>query len=422
MGMNKAEWTRRREAVFERLPTDSCAIVWASPLQHRNHDVEYPYRQNANFWYLIGLTEPNAVAVFEKQGAQQTLTLYCDDPTPEHTRWNGPRMGIKAAKKALGIEQVLPIAEFDAVLSQLLSRVKTVWHEAKGEALVSLEAANTEQVAYCPLNDLVAPLRMIKSADEIACCREAAQLSAMAHLAAIERAKTATHEYELMASLLSVMYDAGADWSYPPIVGAGKNACILHYTENKAPIPKDSLILIDAGAEIQGYGGDITRTFPASGQFTKPQRQLYEAVLAAQEAGIAAVRPGNPFSGVQDAILASLVPALVELKILSGDPEQLIHEKAYRSVYMHGAGHWLGLDVHDAGTYQTENGASIPLQPGMLLTVEPGVYIDPDNDEVPERFRGMGIRIEDDVLVTTDGCDVLSKDCPKAVEAIEALF
>ncbi|TCO81384.1 aminopeptidase P [Plasticicumulans lactativorans] len=426
------EYAARRARLFEHLGAGAIALLPAAPERTRNSDVTYPYRQDSDFRYLTGFPEPEAVAVFAP-GREHPYTLFCRPRDPALETWAGRRAGPQGAVDRHGADQAFAIDEIDERLPALLERCERVHYP------VGLDAEFDRRVAgwvaalrgrlrsgvnvprtFVDLAPLLHAMRRVKSPAECALMREAARISAQAHVRAMRACHPGLHEYALEAELLHAFGREGATWAYPPIVGGGANACILHYVENRAPLVDGELLLVDAGCELDHYAADITRTFPVGGRFSPAQRAVYEVVLAAQAAACAEIRPGATWNAFHDAAVRALTAGLVELGLLSGEVDALIEQEAYRRFYMHRTGHWLGMDVHDPCEYRAGDDWCT-LEPGMVLTVEPGLYITP-SPEVPEPFWDIGVRIEDDVLVTADGHEVLTAAAPKTVAEIEALM
>ncbi|TBW58484.1 Xaa-Pro aminopeptidase [Marinobacter halodurans] len=436
MPMPIKEFAARRKALSELMAPDSIAIVPAAPERVRNRDVLHPYRQDSDFYYLTGFEEPDAVLALIPGREHGEAVLFCKERNPEKELWDGFLMGPEGAIEKLGFDDAFPIADIDDILPGMIEGRSRVYYPlGKDKAFdsqvmdwVKTIRSKVRTGAHPPgefvaLEHTLHDLRLYKSAAEIKVMARAGQISAEAHCNAMKRARRGGHEYNLEAELLHTFMSHGArSTAYPSIVGSGANGCILHYIENRAPLKDGDLVLIDAGCELENYASDITRTFPVSGRFTDPQRAVYEIVLAAQYAAIEAVKPGNHWNHPHEAALNVLTQGLIDLGILRNMTlDEALEQEAYRPFFMHRTGHWLGLDVHDVGDYRV-GGAWRVLEPGMALTVEPGLYIAPDNLDVDEQWRGIGIRIEDDVVVTKDGCRVLSEGAPKTVADIEALM
>ena len=425
-------YAQRRAQLAARMQS-GVAIVPGAPERTRNRDAHYLYRFDSYFYYLTGFREPEAVLVVVAGEPAKSL-LFCRDKNPEREVWDGFRHGPAAAREAFGFDEAHSITKLDELVPELLSNqtalfthlgADSVWdarvvgwvNEVRNRARSGVTAPREIEDVHVVLDEM----RLIKSAEELATMRRAAEISTGAHRRAMQSARPGRSEYEIEAELLYEFRRHGAQApAYTPIVAAGANACVLHYVENAAALTDGDLLLIDAGCELDGYASDITRTFPVNGKFSGPQKDVYEMVLAAQAAALAEVRPGNTWDQPHEAAVRVLAQGLVDLGLLSGGVEQAIETEAYKKFYMHRTGHWLGLDVHDAGDYKL-NGQWRALQPGMVLTVEPGCYIRA-GDGVPERFANIGVRIEDDVLVTDDGHEVLTTAAPKAPGDIENLM
>ncbi|MEQ5836071.1 Xaa-Pro aminopeptidase [Marinobacter mangrovi] len=436
MSMPIKEFAARRKALSELMAPDSIAIVPAAPERVRNRDVLHPYRQDSDFYYLTGFEEPDAVLALIPGREHGEAVLFCKERNPEKELWDGFLMGPEGAIEKLGFDDAFPIADIDDILPGMIEGRSRVYYPlGKDKAFdnqvmdwVKTIRSKVRTGAHPPgefvaLEHSLHDLRLYKSAAEIKVMAKAGKISAEAHCNAMKRARQGGHEYNLEAELLHTFMSHGArSTAYPSIVGSGANGCILHYIENRAPLKDGDLVLIDAGCELDNYASDITRTFPVSGRFTDPQRAVYEIVLAAQDAAIEAVKPGNHWNHPHEAALNVLTQGLIDLGILKNMTlEEALEQEAFRPFFMHRTGHWLGLDVHDVGDYRV-GGAWRVLEPGMVLTVEPGLYIAPDNMDVDEQWRGIGIRIEDDVVVTKEGCRVLSEGAPKTIADIEALM
>ncbi len=417
----------------------AAAVIPTATHKIRNHDCEYRFRPDSDFWYLTGFAEPDGVLVLipalaTTKSKNARSILFLRDKDREREIWTGRRLGVAGAAERLGVDEARPIERLWTDLPELLKNVeRIVWRTGADEArdremlqTVSKLRASAKGGVVPPLElldpaPLLHELRLKKSADEIDVMRRAARITKDAHIAAMKRARPGVNEREIDALLDSTFRASGATGSaYTNIVAGGANACILHYVENDAALRGGDLVLIDAGSEVDYYASDVTRTFPVSGRFSAEQRALYEVVLDAQLAAIAHVRPGVTFVSVHEVALERLVRGLVRLGLLAGPPETVVEKEAYKRFYMHRTSHWLGLDVHDCGAYVVE-GASRKLEPGMVLTVEPGLYVAEDDTSVEARWRGIGIRIEDDVLVTASGSDVLTAAIPKTIPEIETL-
>ncbi len=413
--------------------TQGAAIVPTAPERLRNRDAHYPYRYDSYFYYLSGFPEPEAVLVLIAGKVPRSI-LFCRDKDIEREIWDGFRYGPVAARELFGFDECFSIAELDTRLPQLLADQPALYcHLGADErwdarVLGWLNAVRAQArsgvAAPAAIHDLhgrLDEMRVVKDAHELGAMRRAAEISTAAHARAMRAAKSARNEYEIEAELLHEFRRGGAQApAYTPIVAGGANSCVLHYVSNDAPLQKGDLLLIDAGCEFDGYAADITRTFPLSGSYTAAQRDVYEMVLAAQAAAIAATRPGARWNEPHDAAVRVLAQGMIDFGLCQGSLDKVLENGDYRRFYMHRTGHWLGLDVHDAGEYKRDGEWRV-LAPGMVLTAEPGCYIRP-GEGVPAHFENIGIRIEDDVLVTAGGCEVLTTAAPKSVADIEALM
>ncbi len=429
------EFARRRKRLMHMMGRDGIAILPTMPVATRNRDIEYPYRPDSDFYYLTGFSEPQAVLVLIPGRPQGSYILFCQARDPELELWTGPRHGPEGAKTVFGADDAFPISDIDEILPGLLENREKVYYTMGGspeydqkipEWLKQIRQKSRAGVhvpgEIVSLEHLLHEMRLFKSRKEITLMRRAAKISAQAHVRAMQVCRPGMWEYEIEAELLHVFMRNGCrHTAYPPIVGGGANACVLHYTDNRAQLQDGDLLLIDAGAELECYAADITRTFPVNGRFSEPQRLIYELVLEAQLAAIDKIRPGNHWMDPHQAAVRVLTRGLRKLGLLRGDQRTLIKKGAYRRFFMHRTGHWLGMDVHDVGDYKVGETWRM-LEPGMVMTVEPGLYIPAGSKGVAKKWWNIGVRIEDDVLVTRHGCDVLSKDVPKSVEEIEALM
>ncbi|WP_279024094.1 Xaa-Pro aminopeptidase [Gibbsiella quercinecans] len=433
--MTQQEFHNRRQALLAKMAPASAAVIFAAPEATRNADSEYPYRQSSDFWYLTGFNEPEAVLILVKSDETHNHSVLFNrvrDLTAEI--WFGRRLGQEAAPAKLGVDRALPFDEINDHLYLLLNGLNVVYH-AQGEY------AYADAILYGALEklrkgfrqNLQAPatvtdwrpwlhdMRLFKSPEEISVMRRAGEITALAHTRAMETCRPGMFEYQLEAEIHHEFARHGARYpSYNTIVGSGENGCILHYTENASQMRDGDLVLIDAGCEYQGYAGDITRTFPVNGTFSAAQRAVYDIVLASLYKALALFRPGTSIREVTEEVVRVMVSGLVKLGVMHGEVEQLIADQAHRQFFMHGLSHWLGLDVHDVGHYGTPSRERL-LEPGMVLTVEPGLYIAP-NADVPPEYRGIGIRIEDDILITADGNENLTAGVVKDADDIEALM
>ena len=425
----------RRERLLARMHAlgGGVATLPTAPERARNRDAHYPYRFDSYFYYLTAFREPEAVVVLVA-GAEDRSILFCRAKDEEREIWDGYRYGPEAAQAAFGFDEAWTIGDLERRLPDLLANQPVLWSglgydgEWDGKVMAALNAvrANARSGVVPPhsVRDIRAELdemRLIKDDFELATMRRAASISAGAHRRAMAATRPGRFEYEIEAELLHAFRAAGSQApAYTSIVASGRNACVLHYVENDCRMADGDLLLIDAGCELDGYASDITRTFPVNGRFSGPQRDIYELVLAAQGAAKAAIRPGAHWNEPHEAAVRVLAQGMLDLKLLTGNLDGVLESGDYRRFYMHRTGHWLGLDVHDAGEYKQDGDWRL-LTPGMVLTVEPGCYIRPD-DKVPEAFWNIGVRIEDDAVVTADGCEFITEHAPRSVADIEAVM
>ncbi|MGQ0799272.1 MAG: Xaa-Pro aminopeptidase [Pseudomarimonas sp.] len=429
-----AEFARRRRQLMRMAGNDAILILPAATERFRNSDSHYPFRQDSDFLYLTGFNEPEAVLVLVPGRKHGEALLFCRERNPEREAWDGPRAGTEGAVANFGMDDSYPFSDLDDILPGLIEGRSRVYYHLGRDADFDLKLigwvnrvrAQIKQGAQPPheflaLGHLLHDLRLFKSRDEIALMKKSAAIAAEAHVRAMQAARAGMFEYEIEAELIHSFRRHGAVPSYEPIVGAGGNACVLHYRANNARLQSGDLLLIDAGAELHGYASDITRTLPIDGRFSAAQRAIYGLVLKAQLAAIDAVRPGACWITPHETAVRVLTEGLLELGLLKGNLAQCLQDESYKRFYMHKTGHWIGLDVHDVGDYRIDGKYRL-LEPGMVLTIEPGIYIAADSKGVAAKWRGIGVRIEDDVLVTAKGCEVLSSGVPKAVDEIEALM
>ncbi len=432
--MDSKEFPRRRKRLMNMMGDDSVAILPAAAMRTRSRDTYHAYRPDSDFYYLTRFPEPEAVAVLVPDRRHGEFVLFCRERDAKAETWDGKRAGLEGACEEYGADDAFPIADMDEILPGLLEDKERIYYtmgndqsfdqrvvgwvnEIRQRSRAGIHAPEE----FISLNHILHDLRLYKSRAEIRAMRRAAKISAGAHVRAMQRCRPGLMEYQIEAELLHEFMQNGArSPAYSSIIGGGANGCILHYIDNDAELRDGELLLIDAGAEYEGYASDITRTFPVNGTFTPAQKDIYELVLAAQQAAIDKVKPGNHWNDPQDAAIKVITRGLVRLKLLKGRVPTLIKEKAYRKYYMHRIGHWLGMDVHDVGDYKLDGEWRL-LEPGMVLTVEPGLYL-PAARGLAKKWWNIGIRIEDDVLVTRDGNEVLSRDAPKTIAEIEALM
>lgn len=429
------EFSERRQKIFQHMGAKSIAIIPSASVTYRNADAEYPFRQHSDFYYLTGFEEPEAVAVFLPQRKTGEYILFNQARHRDEEIWTGYRAGQEGARKHYLADEAFPISSFEEKLPELLQDCEEVYYtlgidvafdqkimRAINKIRRKIRNGMSPPLTFMDVSDVLHEMRLIKSAAEIELMRKAATISAEAHKRVMQYCKPGMYEYELEAELVHEFQRNGARFvAYNSIVGSGANACILHYTHNNKKIENNSLVLVDAGCEYQNYASDITRTFPANGTFSAEQAAIYDIVLAAQMAAIDTVKPGALWSAAQDIIVQIITQGLLDLGILQGSLPELIEKQAYLPFYMHKSGHWLGLDVHDVGYYKIDNQWR-KLEAGMVLTVEPGIYISSDIPNVDKRWHNIGVRIEDDVLVTTKNNEVLSYKAPKTIKDIEAIM
>ncbi len=432
LNQDMAVRAERRQRLAQAMP-GGVAVIPTAPERARNRDTHYPYRYDSYFYYLTGFQEPGSVLVIVADPQPRSI-LFCRERNLEREIWDGLRHGPEGARERFGFDEAQPTAALDDAMPALLADRAALWTpmgadeqwDARAMRWLNAVRANARSGVAAPhqLHDVRTPLddmRLLKDAQELALMRKAASISAGAHRRAMQATRPGRNEYEIEAELLHEFRRHGSQFpAYWPIVAGGANACVLHYVSNDAPLADGALLLVDAGCELDGYAADITRTFPIGGRYSGAQREVYELVLAAQRAAIGKVRAGNGWNAPHDAAVKVLAQGMLDLKLLSGSLDAVLEKEAYKRFYMHRTGHWLGLDVHDAGEYKRA-GQWRALAPGMTLTVEPGLYIRAA-DDVPERLRDTGVRIEDDVLVTEAGCEVLTAAAPKDVAEVEALM
>ncbi|MEC7105696.1 MAG: aminopeptidase P N-terminal domain-containing protein [Pseudomonadota bacterium] len=436
-GISLGEYQARRRQLMNAMEPGSIALIPGASMQRRNRDIDYAFRQDSDLLYLCGFEEPDALLVLVPGRSQGEVILFCRERDPRAEQWDGGICGPERAVGGFAVDDAFPITDVDDILPGLLEGRRRIYqtmgeYPAFDQKLLRYVATIRGREAggaippgeFVSLKHLLHEQRLIKSDAEIQLMQKAADISAGAHIRAMQCCTAQLTEGQLEAELLYEFMRNGARHSaYPSIIGSGNNGCVLHYTNNDAPLQDGNLVLIDAGCEYQHYAADITRTFPVSGLFTPPQRALYNIVLAANEAAIAQCRPGTPFNAPHEAAVAVMVEGLIRLGLLQGTVADNVEAETYLQYCPHKSCHWLGLDVHDVGDYRLAEQWR-PLQPGMVLTVEPGIYVAQDSpkSEVIEPYLGNGIRIEDDVLITDNGCQVLSRGVPKAAAEIEALM
>lgn len=433
MSSRYAERRARLAGILRDTAGGGVLVLPTAPERPRNRDAQYPYRFDSHFHYLTGFPEPEAVLVIIADSSPRSI-LFCRERNEEREVWEGFRFGPELAAAHFGFDEAHPVSALDAKLVELIGdRPSLAWPTGSdpqwdARAMGWLNAVREKARAGVATPErvqdaraLIDEMRLFKDTDELATMRRAAGITAAAHVRAMQATRPGRREYEIEAELLYEFRRRGSQYpAYTPIVAGGANACVLHYVFNDAPLVDGELLLIDAGCELDGYASDITRTWPVNGRFSGPQRDVYEIVLAAQRAAMERTRPGVPWNEPHDAAVRVLAQGMLDLKVLKGTLDEVLEKEAYRRFYMHRTGHWLGYDVHDVGDYRRD-GKWRPLEPGMVLTVEPGLYLRAA-DDVPEALRNIGIRIEDDVAVTADGHEVITHETPKSIADIEAIM
>jgi Xaa-Pro aminopeptidase len=433
--ITQKNYASRRRDLMAMMQGNSIAVVAAAPEKIRSNDTHYPYKQCTNLSYLSGFPEPESVMLLIPGRQQGEVVFFCRDKDPLRETWDGYREGPAGAVQNFGADDAFPIDDIDDILPGMLEGKDRVYYAIGKDAEFDKhlmtwvndvrEKRGNDAVPpgeFIDLDHLVNEMRLIKSAAEIKLMRQAGEISARAHRRAMQLSRPGLYEYQLQAEIEHEFMASGAVGpAYTSIVGGGKNGCVLHYIENRDRLRANDLVLIDAGCEYQNYAADITRTFPVNGKFSREQAAIYDIVLAAQAAAIELIAPGLEYNLANDVTVRVITQGLIDLSILAGDIDELIEQGAHRDFYMHNAGHWLGMDVHDVGDYKIDNHWR-EYEPGMVLTVEPGIYISPDNTNVDKKWRGIAVRIEDNVLVTKTGCENLTSGVPSARDEIELLM
>ncbi|WP_457673692.1 Xaa-Pro aminopeptidase [Thiolapillus sp.] len=433
--MTRNEFKRRRRQLMRMMGKGSIAILPTAAVKQRNNDVHYSYRPDSDFYYLTGFPEPEAVAVLIPGRKQGEYILFCRERDADKERWDGPIAGQEGAVEEHDADDSFPISDLDDILPRMLEQCERVFYAMGCNPELDQRMSNwVNQLRskarsgvhppqeFIALDHYLHDMRLYKSRSEIALMRKAAKISAAGHKRIMRDCRPGMMEYQVEADFVHECTRRGArQQAYSPIVGGGNNATVLHYVDNDARLRDGDLVLVDAGCELEMYASDITRTFPVNGRFSPPQAQLYQLVLDAQLAAIRQVKPGNPYNAPHKAAVRTLTRGLVKLGLLKGNVNTLIRNEKYKKFFMHGTGHWLGMDVHDVGDYKID-GHWRQLEPGMVLTIEPGLYIPEGSRGVARKWQGIGIRIEDDILVTRDGHEILSADAPKTIEEIEAIM
>ena len=429
------EYSARRKELMSLMHSNSIAIISAAPEKVRSRDTHYPYKQNVNLSYLCGFLEPESVLVLIPGRAQGEMVLFCRDKDPLRETWDGYREGPEGAVSNFGADDAFPIADIDDILPNLIEGKDRLYYaigkdpEFDRHLMDWVNHVRNQRGngalppgEFVDLDHFINEMRLFKTAGELKIMRKAAEISVSAHSRAMKASKPGLFEYQLQAEIeheFAVHGSAGA--AYTSIVGGGKNGCILHYIENRDALKDGDLVLIDAGCEYQNYAADITRTFPVNGKFSDEQAAIYDIVLQAQTDAIAVIGPGIEYNKTNEATVLAITQGLVDLGILHGDVDELIASEAHREFYMHGAGHWLGMDVHDVGDYKIDGQWRV-YEPGMVVTIEPGIYIAPGNPNVDKKWHGIAVRIEDDIVVTKDGNENITAGVPKKRDEIEALM
>ncbi len=433
--MKQSEFKRRRKALMQHIGKGNIALIASASSHTRNRDVEFPFRQDSDFYYLTGFNETDSLAVFIPGREQGEYILFCREFDEKKALWEGAHAGLEGATEHYEADDSFPIDDMDDILPGMLENKHKVFYPMGRDSDLdhqllewishirkqSRSGVNAPGELVC-LEHIVHEMRLFKSAAELKLMRKAAAVSCQAHSRAMQYCKAGLYEYQIESEIVHEFMHQGLRYvAYPSIVAGGKNACVLHYVDNQDKLKRGDLLLIDAGAECDHYAADITRTFPVSGRFSEAQKQLYQLVLDAQYAAIEQVKPGRHWNKAHDASVEVLTKGLVKLGLLKGRVSKLIKDEKYKQFYMHRIGHWLGMDVHDVGDYKLEDEWRL-LEAGMVLTIEPGLYIPENCDSVDEKWRGIGIRIEDDVLVTKDGHEILTAAVPKEIDEIEHLM
>tara|TARA_Y100000814_G_scaffold10475_1_gene8382 strand:+ start:2214 stop:3521 length:1308 start_codon:yes stop_codon:yes gene_type:complete len=432
--MNK-EFEKRRRKLAKLIGKDGIAVIPTASTRVRSRDTDYPYRPDSDFYYFTGFSEPNAVMILAPGREDGSFILCLREKNPLTEIWDGHMEGLNGVKKNYEADQSFDIEDLETILTSLfLGRQKVFFTLGQDEVLdkILMKSFNAVRAGQRrggvvpseiqALEPLVHEMRLIKSKYEISLMKKSAKISVDAHKRIFENCKPGVFEYQIEADIIHEFGKHGAVPAYTSIVASGQNACTLHYISNRDKMKSGQLLLTDAGCENEMYAADITRTIPVSGEYSKEQKEIYELVLEVQKNAINSIKPGQTFEGLQSDAIKGLTKGLKKLGLLKGRVDQLIKSEAYKDFYMHGIGHWLGMDVHDVGSYMDQKGKSRKFENGMVLTIEPGIYISKKNKNVPTEYRGIGIRIEDDVLVTKSGCDVLTKALPKEIGEIESIM
>jgi len=423
--IKETEYKKRRDKLLSKLSKYSVGVAFSSEYKTRSNDTEYPFRQDSNFYYLSGFLEDSSCLVFIKKSKKVKTILFVAKKDTTKELWNGKRLGADEAKKRFLVDEVYEYEQFNTKLKEYVKDKKTLYYDFKLDysKVKVLKRHSRELQSFENISSLIQRMRLIKSTSEIEVIKKAIAITKDAHHKAMSRASSLTYEYQLQAEIEYEFKRKGAySDAYTSIVACGNSANTLHYIDNNQKLKSGELILIDAGCEYKYYASDITRTIPVNGRYTPAQKKLYNMILKTQLQIIKMIKPGVKRSKLQKKTVKLLSQSMIDLGILKGSLKHVIKREIYKKYYPHGIGHWMGIDVHDEAPYKYENGREIPLKPGIVLTIEPGIYIDENDKDVPKKYRGIGIRIEDDILVTKNGCENLSKDIAKRVEEVESLY
>ena len=423
--IKESEYRKRRDRLFSKLSKHSVGVLFSSGYKTRSNDTEYPFRQDSNFYYLSGFLEDNSCVVFVKKSKKVKTILFVAKKDKTQELWNGKRLGVDAAKKRFLVDEVYEYGELNSKLKEYIKDKKALYYDFKLDysKVKVLKRYSKEVQSFDNISSLVQKMRLIKSNSEIELIKKAISITKDAHHKAMSRVSSLKYEHQLQAEIEYEFKRQGSySDAYTSIVACGNSANTLHYIDNNQRLKKGELILIDAGCEYKYYASDITRTIPVDGTYSPAQKKLYNMVLKTQLQIIKMIKPGVKRSELQQKAVKLLSKGMINFGILKGPLNKVIKNELYKKYYPHGIGHWMGIDVHDEAPYKYENGKEIPLKPGMVLTIEPGIYIDENDKDVPKKYRGIGIRIEDDILVTKNGCKNLSRKIAKTVEEVESFL
>ncbi len=434
MSNSLIDFTKRRDQISGLVLDDSAIVIASSSTKSRNSDADFPFRQDSNFFYLSGFNEPDSVILIRPSSKGAKYIIFCRDRDPLREQWDGFREGLEGAVKNIGADEAYSISRLNELMPMLLEETKNIYYSMASPNGINshlnywLEVirSNTRQGSEVPqnlfsLDSIIDELRLIKTEEEISLMKRAGEITCKAHIRAIQKVSPGMYEYQLEGEYLHSFINDGARFpAYNSIVGGGNNSCILHYNDNDSELNEGDLVLVDAGCEYQHYASDVTRTFPVGKKFSDHQKEIYQIVLEAYKQASAEIRPGNPWNKAQEVSVKVITEGLIDLGIIKTNLDEAIENNEYSKFYMHRIGHWLGMDVHDVGNYK-KDGKWRDLEPGMVLTIEPGIYILDSLKDVDEKWRGIGVRIEDDLLVTHSGNEVLTSDAPKEIQDIENL-